>query len=107
MTGVCVVHVHAIWRCVDLQGDTCAHCGIDYSLHVYWERISAAEQAAGGVAEDFQMRVFKRAKHSGRHCCFVLLVANMDGADNDVETRQQIVVTVQGTVCEDVGFNSG
>jgi hypothetical protein len=69
--------------------------------------LAAEDLAAGGMAEDADVRVFERAEDAGGHLFDGLVEVGVDAGDDDVHLGEGGVVEVERAVGEDVDLDAG
>ena len=104
---VVIVQVEALGRGIVLHGDAELGSALEYRGQVDGEGLAAQQQAAGGMAEDADVRVLDGAQDARCHLLAGLVKAGVNAGDDDVELGEHFIIEVEGAVGEDVDFDAG
>ena len=102
-----VVEVGARGRGVVFDGDAEARGSGEELGEVDLVRLALQDLAAGGVAEDVDVRIFGGAEDAGGDFFGGLVEAGVDAGDDDVELGEGLVGEVERAVEEDVDLDAG
>ena len=101
------VQVQPFGAGVDLQPHAAPHGLRHHAVEIERERIALQQQAAGGMAQNPQVRAFQRAQQPVGHLRRFHVHVAVHAADHQVELGQRVVGQVHRAVPQDVALDAG
>ncbi len=101
-----IVQIETVHGAVDLEGHPRFVSGAEDAFEVQFQRLAFANQPAGRMPENVNMRIRERIEQAARGLIFVMTKQRVNRGDNDIQPRENLIGIIQLAAGQDINFGS-